>query len=145
AAVNVLVDREDRGEAAGADAAAGRQREQAVLRTFLRLDAELRDEAVEHLVRALDVAGGAETDRDVVLTLRRQRKLRVEGGNAVNLLKGNVEPARDFLLYLHRKITVDLLRALQRGHDRALPALQRLDQIEQLLVLFRSIGKRYGT
>ena len=59
AAVNVLVDREDRGEAAGADAAAGRQREQAVLRTFLRLDAELRDEAVEHLVRALDVAGGA--------------------------------------------------------------------------------------
>ena len=72
-------------------------------------------------------AGCAQTDGDAVLTLGIQGELCVESNNAVDFCQGNVQSLRNHLLYLHRKIPVNVLCLVQNRNRRTFLTLMGFD------------------
>ena len=106
------------------------------------MDAQQLLHLAENGARPLDVAGGAQTDGDVVLPLGRQVKHGVEGGHPVDLLQGVSGGVGDHGLHLDGQIAVDLLRLLHDGHQGAGLILQLHDGFLQPFRLLRGPGER---
>ncbi|MPN21882.1 hypothetical protein SDC9_169264 [bioreactor metagenome] len=70
----------------------------------------------EDVGRALDIAGGSETEADLVLPFWVEGKLGVEGGYSVKLRQGQVQLLGNDNLNLLRQIAEDFLRGLEHRH-----------------------------
>ena len=96
-AVDVLVDRDHGGEAARADAAAGLQRKFTVGGAAVLPHVQKLLEPVVDRLGVFDVARRPQAHGNLVFPFRRQGKLGIERGDAIDLLDGNVQAVRDFL------------------------------------------------
>ena len=67
--VYVIINRHDRGKAAGTDATAGFQRELAIIRTTAVFDTQNILKLAENLTGALYITGSSQTDRDIIFAL----------------------------------------------------------------------------
>ena len=76
-------------------------------------------------------ASCSETYRNNVLALRRHRELSVESSNTVNLLDRNAGLIRYDLLYLVRKVTVNILCLLHDRHQGSFLTLVLGDHVKQ--------------
>ena len=84
AAVYIVVDRHDRGQAARADAAACVQAELAVFRAFAARNMQFFLQLLVDLAAALYIARRAQANADFVFTLRTKAELRLKRGNSIN-------------------------------------------------------------
>ena len=93
----------------------------------------------QNIRRALDVAGGAQAHRDLILPLGIHGELGVEGGHAVDLRQGDVQPLGHHDLNLLRQVAEDLLGLLEHRHGSpGLPFVGCYDRLEPRFLLRRA-------
>ena len=103
AAVYVVVDHHDGGQAARADAPAGVQGEQPVAGDAAGGDVQLLLHRAEHIRGALYVAGGAQAHGDLVLPLGVQGEEGVEAGYCRKPMKESTEEMRERAKVIYNK------------------------------------------
>ena len=120
--VSVLfpVDGDNRGDAAGPEAPRRRDGELEVRGRLPGLDPKLALEGLHDGLDALDVAGRAQADADVVPPLGDKGELGIEGRHAVDLRHRNPELLRHDLQHLLGEVPEAGLRILQDGHQHTL-------------------------
>jgi len=71
----------------------------------------------KNLFPALHVAGGSETDLDVVLTRRVEPKLGIEGRDPEDLILGYLQPTGDAANGVRAQVPILFLHSLQNGDE----------------------------
>ncbi len=136
--VDDVVDRDHRGETAGAEAARHLEGELAVFGRLAHVDAQLLLERVEHGHPAAHVAGRAQADADEVAAPRHGGEERVEADHPGHLAVGLVHPLGDVLEGDLGEIPEDPLGQLQHGDQRPRLVLVAVDHLvepgEELLL-----------
>ena len=133
--VHVTVDGENGSKTASTDATRCLQRILTVSRGASVRKIKLLRDLLKQITRALNVASGAEADRNCILSVGVKLELCIEGYDTVDLLKGRTGLSCDYLLNLDGQITVDLLCLLKDGHHCSLHTFVFCDHGKELFFL----------
>ncbi len=124
--MEITIDRDYRGEATGTNTGDDFNAEHAVLCGFASLDAEFALNAAKQTGAAFDVTSSTATDLDGPFAIGTESELIVEGGDAVDLARRQVEDFADFNYRFARDEPFVFLHLLQDRDQRIAPGIRVL-------------------